>query len=63
MKHLILIAALFISIGASAKETKECIRYCDAKVSKPCGKGCIDKSFTCHKEVTLSCVKPASDKK
>lgn len=52
MKKFLMIAVLsLVSIQASA----DCTRYCNPEKSKPCGKSCISKDFTCHKPVTTAC--------
>ena len=59
MKALILGSLLIFSINANA----ECARYCNPEKSKPCGKGCISKDYTCHKPVTTSCAGKRGDSK
>jgi hypothetical protein len=48
----VLITSLVL-IGSVAEAN--CTRYCNPEKSKPCGKSCISKDFTCHKTVTTAC--------
>lgn len=49
MKSLLLATALILASATSAQA-----RTCNPEKSKPCGNGCISKSFTCHKTSTSS---------
>ena len=51
MKMFLIALVSIVSLNANA----DCTRYCNPEKSKPCGKGCISKEFTCHKPVTTSC--------
>lgn len=51
-KNLLVAAVLLQGVSALAAD---CTRYCNPEKSKPCGKSCISKDFTCHKPVTTAC--------
>ena len=59
-KNLLVAAVLLQGVSALAAD---CTRYCNPEKSKPCGKSCIAKDFTCHKPVTTACVGKRPDKK
>ena len=60
-----MVKALIVSIVflAATPVLAECTRYCNPEKSKPCGKSCISKDFTCHKPVTTACSGTRPDSK
>lgn len=59
----LLLTMLLATASPDMATAKDCTMYCNPEKSKPCGKGCIKKAFTCHKKITLSCVGPKPEQK